>query len=154
MEGTYVLSISNHLPAFKMNCRLYLHVAVCLAAAVQATAQQKIYPSELQIRTAVLAAPPDKRDSAKVYGYDQKGEFVVLREGKNNLVCLADNPRYKGISVSCYFNQLEPFMARGRELSAEGKNFKQKMDTRGAEIKSGKLKMPLTPTVLYAYWGG
>ncbi len=135
-----------------MNYKSYLP-ALMLLACVPAGAQNKIYPSELQIKTAVMAAPLDKRDSAMVYGYSRKGEFVVLREGKNNLVCLADNPKFKGISVSCYFNELEPFMARGRDLTAEGKNFKQKMDTRGTEIESGELKMPLTPTVLYAYWG-
>lgn len=127
--------------------------ALLLLTGLAAKGQYKIYPEELQVKTAVLAAPTDKRDSATVYGYNQKGEFILLREGKNDLVCLADNPKYKGISVSCYFNQLEPFMARGRELTAEGKNFKQKMDTRAAEIESGQLKMPLTPTILYAYWG-
>ncbi len=135
-----------------MKFKWYLTVLLFLTI-LSVNAQQKIYPPELQIKTAVLAAPLGKRDSAMVYGYDQKGEFVVLRGGKNNLVCLADNPRHKGISVSCYFNALEPFMARGRELTAEGKTFRQKMDTRGAEIASGLLKMPITPTILYAYWG-
>ena len=61
---------------------------------------------EVQIKTAVLAAPADKREGAMVYGYDAKGELVVLRQGTNEMVCLADNPNQKGISVSCYHKDL------------------------------------------------
>lgn len=112
-----------------------------------------IQSKDIQIKTAVLPAPDDKKEGAMVYGYDPKGNFMVLREGTNNLVCLADNPKQDGISVSCYFDQLEPFMKRGRELTTEGKNAQEKWDIRGVEVASGKLSMPKEPSMLYIFYG-
>lgn len=97
---------------------------------------------EMQIKLAVLAAPEDKRAGAAVYGYDGKGELVLLRKGTNEMICLADDPQVAGLSVSCYHKDLEPFMARGRELKQQGKTFKEIFDIREKEAKSGKLKMP------------
>lgn len=110
-------------------------------------------PAEIQIATATLPAPDAEKEGAMVYGYDRKGNFVVLREGSNNLVCIADNPDKEGISVSCYSKKLEPFMARGRELNKQGLNFEQKMEIRGEEVASGKLKMPDAPSMMYVYFG-
>jgi len=107
------------------------------------SAQNAPIPSaEIQIKGAVLAAPEDKRAGAMVYGYNAKGEYVVLRKGTNEMVCLADNPNQKGFSVSCYHKDLEPFMARGRELKDAGKTSQEIFDIREAEAKSGKLVMP------------
>jgi hypothetical protein len=106
-------------------------------------AQNATIPSaEIQIKGAVLAAPEDKRAGAMVYGYNAKGEYVVLRKGTNEMVCLADNPNQKGFSVSCYHKDLEPFMARGRELKDAGKTAQEIFDIRESEAKSGKLVMP------------
>jgi hypothetical protein len=110
-------------------------------------------PAEIQIKTAVAAAPSDLRDGAMVYGYGADGKFTVLRKGTNDLVCLADDPKTKGISVSCYHKTLDPFMARGRELKDQGKSPKESMDTREAEVKAGTLKMPLQPSSLFVYTG-
>jgi hypothetical protein len=99
----------------------------------------------------VLAAPEDKRAGAMVYGYDAKGEFILLRKGTNELICLADNPKQEGLSVSCYHKDLEPFMARGRELKAAGKTFQEIFDIREAEAKSGKLVMPKQASNLQVY---
>ncbi len=109
---------------------------------ISVAAVGQIPSAEVQIKTAVLAAPADKRADAMVYGYNAKGEFVVLRQGKNEIICIADDPNQKGLSVSCYHKDLEPFMARGRELKAQNKTYKEIFDTREAEAKSGKLKMP------------
>ncbi|MBL7876868.1 MAG: hypothetical protein JNL53_14465 [Cyclobacteriaceae bacterium] len=111
----------------------------------------QIPSADIQIKTAVLAAPEDKRAGAMVYGYDTKGEFVVLRKGTNEMICLADNPNQAGLSVSCYHKDLEPFMARGRELKAEGKSFQETFDIREAEAKSGKLIMPKQASNLQVY---
>jgi hypothetical protein len=106
-------------------------------------AQNAPIPStEIQIKGAVLAAPEDKRAGAMVHGYNAKGEYVVLRKGTNELICLADNPNQKGFSVSCYHKDLEPFMARGRALKAAGKTTQETFDIREEEAKSGKLVMP------------
>ncbi len=115
---------------------------------------QTVVPApEIQIATAVLAAPSDQRDGAKVYGFSPEGKFTVLRAGTNEMVCLADDPTKADISVSCYHKSLEPFMERGKELKDEGKNAKEVFDIREEEVKSGKLKMPLKPATLYALSG-
>ena len=112
-----------------------------------------ILSPEVQIKTAVLPAPEEDKDGAMVYGFNEDGMFVVLREGSNNLVCLADDPNKEGISVSCYSKKLEPFMARGRQLTAEGKDAKEKREIRGQEVASGKLMMPSEPSMMYIYFG-
>jgi hypothetical protein len=107
--------------------------------------------AEVQIKTALLAAPTEKRAGAMVYGYSEKGEFIVLQKGTNELICLADDPNQKGFSVSCYHKDLEPFMARGRELKAQGKTFQEIFAIREAEAKSGKLMMPKQASNLQVY---
>jgi hypothetical protein len=111
----------------------------------------QIPTTEVQIKSAVLAAPEAMRDGAMVYGYNQKGEFVVLRKGSNEMVCLADDPKQKGFSVSCYHKELEPFMARGRDLKTQGKSFQEIFDIREIEAKSGKLIMPKQASNLQVY---
>ena len=115
------------------------------------TAQVKVPPTDIQIKLALMAAPEEKREGAMVYGYDSKGTFSVLRPGTNEMICLADDPAQKGFSVACYHKDLEPFMARGRELKAQGKESKEIMDTRDAETKAGKQKMNTVPSTLYVY---
>ncbi len=115
--------------------------------------ETNILPESVQIKTAVLPAPDSDKDGAMVYGYDTTGALIVLREGSNNLVCLADDPNKKGISVSCYSKNLEPFMKRGRELNAEGKSFGEKREIRGMEVAQGKLEMPKEPSMTYIYYG-
>ncbi|RTE52628.1 hypothetical protein EHW67_15280 [Arenibacter aquaticus] len=112
-----------------------------------------ILPPEIQIKTAVLPVPEKERDAAMVYGYNGDGELVVLRKGTNNLVCIADNPGKKGINVACYSKKMEPFMARGRELSAQGLSGEEREKIREKEVASGKLKMPKEPSMMYVYYG-
>lgn len=122
------------------------------ALTVNALAQTPaIPPADVQIKTAVLAAPADKQAGAMVYGYSEKNEFVVLRKGTNELVCLADDPAQKGLSVSCYHRDLEPFMKRGRDLKQQGKTAKEILDIREQEAKAKKLTMPAHPSSLFSY---
>ena len=123
-----------------------LFVLFLMTARVEA---QQVPDKSVQIKTAVLAAPEDLRKNAKVYGYDTNGNFTVLREGNNGMICLADDPKTDGFSVSCYHEALDPFMDRGRALKKEGKNFKQIFDTRELEAKNGSLEMPKNPSTLY-----
>lgn len=96
---------------------------------------------EIQIKMALLAAPEDQRSGAAVYGYDAKGEIILLRQGTNQTVCLADESGRAGLSVSCYHKSLQPFMARGWQLRKEGKTADEIFKIREAEAKSGKLKL-------------
>lgn len=115
--------------------------------------QQKIPPKEIQIKTALLPAPEEDREQTTIYGYNEAGEMVLLQEGSNNLVCLADNPNEKGIQVSCYNKKLEPFMARGRELKAEGMGVQEIREKRKQEVDEGTLQMPDAPSMLYVLSG-
>lgn len=112
---------------------------------------QSVPSVEVQIRTALLAAPSDKRDSATVYGYNANGDFVLLREGTNEMICLADDPKQPGLSVACYHRDLQPFMQRGRDLRKMGKTHQEIFAIREKEAKSGELIMPKQPTTLYVY---
>ena len=114
-------------------------------------AQSTMPSAEAQIKSAVLAAPADKREGAAVYGYSANGALTLLRKGTNELICLADDPKQKGFSTSCYHKDLEPFMARGRALRKEGKSGQEIFDTREKEAKAGKLPMPKNPTTLFVF---
>ncbi|MCH2388997.1 MAG: hypothetical protein MK240_12420, partial [Opitutales bacterium] len=97
-------------------------------------AAQNYPPKDWQIKTAVLAAPEHERENATVMGYTSDGELTILRAGSNDLICLADDPARKGFSVACYHESLEPFMARGRVLRAEGKRNKEIFQIREDEV--------------------
>ena len=134
--------------------RLSLPALVCLIGNVTAVALAAgPPPADEQIAAAVLAAPEDRRAGAAVLGYDEKGSVVTLRPGTNDLVCLADNPAEEGLSVACYHKDLEPFMARGRELAAQGVTGRQRSEIRWKEIESGTLAMSREPRVLYVLTG-
>ena len=113
----------------------------------------EIMPKDIQIKTALLPAPDDKKEGAMVYGYNEDGKVIVLREGTNDLVCIADNPYNKGIQASCYFKQLDPFMKRGRELKEEGKETMDIRKMRAEEVASGELNMPEAPSMMYIFYG-
>ncbi len=123
-----------------MNLRTVLFYAAIGAASLSHAAE--VPSNAWQIKTAVLAAPMAERGGATVLGYDASGAVVMLREGSNNFICLADNPKQKGFSVACYHKDLEPFMARGRALTAEGRNAAEVFKIREVEVKSGKLPLP------------
>ncbi|MBW8244558.1 hypothetical protein K1F50_17250 [Muricauda oceani] len=108
---------------------------------------------EALIAASLMAAPAESRDGCKVIGYNMAGEFVTLREGDNEFIVLADNPQQSGFNAACYHKSLEPFMARGRELRAEGKTGPEIFDIREEEAKSGKLDMGMQGATLHIYYG-
>lgn len=116
---------------------------------------QAIPPAEEQIAATVQAAPEEMRAGAAVLGYNAEGKLVELRKGTNELVCLADDPKDAArFSAACYHKDLEPFMARGRELTAQGiTGGNRNAEYRWKEVKEGKLKMPREPRMLYVLSG-
>ena len=116
--------------------------SLLLLASLPTVSAAEIPSADWQIKTAVLAAPKAQQDAAAVLGYDPSGALVTLRAGTNNLICLADDPKQDGFSVACYHKELEPFMARGRELANQGKKADENTKIREEDVKSGKLKMP------------
>jgi len=118
-----------------------------LSGCVDASAQVK--PADAQIAEAVRAAPQTMREGAGVLGYVEGGVLAILREGSNSLLCLADAPGDDRFEVACYHRDLEPFMARGRELVTQGVTGGERQQTRWAEVESGTLPMPRIPSALY-----
>jgi hypothetical protein len=110
-------------------------------------------PPAAQIAAAVLAAPTELREGAAVLGYNSKGDLVTLREGKNEMICLASDPSKTTINVACYHKELEPYMARGRELLAQKVTGQARNDLRWKEVADGKLKLPREPRTLYVLTG-
>ena len=107
----------------------------------------------VQIAGAVLAAPEERREGAAVLGYNDQGQLVTLREGKNDLICLASDPNKTSFSVACYHRDLEPYMARGRELLARKVTGNARNEIRWKEIAEGKLPLPREPRTLYVLSG-
>lgn len=125
---------------------------VVLASPAALVSQSNELAPEKQIQAATSAAPAELRDAATVLGYQAK-KLVKLRDGKGDMVCLASDPAGEKFHVACYHKLLEPFMARGRELRAQGVKGDQVDTVRFKEIKSGKLAMPQTPSALYTLTG-
>lgn len=115
---------------------------------------QSVPSQDVQIAEAVQAAPLTDRDEATVLGFASTGSMVTLREGTNGLICLADDPSRPGWSVACYHESLEPYMARGRELRAEGVTDGGELaKRRWEEADAGTLAMPEKPAMLYVMTG-
>lgn len=132
----------------------YFQILICaLAAAAPASFAAEIPPAGQQIALAVLAAPQDRRDGAAVLGYNAEGKLVELRRGTNDMVCLGDDPKKEAIDVACYHKDLEPFMARGRELTDQGAKGMDRHKLRWKEVDDGKLKIPREPRMLYVLTG-
>lgn len=98
--------------------------------------------SDTQIRLAVQAGPAEMREEATVQGYDASGAFVTLREGTNDLVCMAPAPSREDFEVSCHHKGLEAFFARGRELLAAGVVGQERTQKRWDEFTAGTLPIP------------
>lgn len=129
--------------------------ALCLATLLFASAPSAQQPPSAaeQIAAALLAAPEELREDAGVLGFDPNGRLVTLREPKGDLLCLADTPGNDTFSAACYHRDLEPYMARGRELAAEGVTGPKRNEIRWQEIEAGTLSMAREPRMLYVLDG-
>jgi hypothetical protein len=108
---------------------------------------------DARIAAAVSPLPEEFREGATVA---ERGaadaRLITLREGDGPFICLASDPAGERFHVACYHRSLEPFMARGRELRAEG--YQAEVDSiRNAEIEAGDLRMPDHPAALYSLTG-
>jgi hypothetical protein len=130
-----------------------LTIAFLLILFTWIVAAADIPSAQVQIAGAVLAAPVELREGAAVLGYDAQGGRVWLREGKNELVCLATDPTKTAFNVACYHKDLEPFMARGRELLAQKVTGAKRNEVRFKEVEDGKLALPREPRTLYVLTG-
>jgi hypothetical protein len=130
-----------------------MKITICTLLFAAAASAATIPAPEVQIASAILAAPAELRAGAGVLGYNPQGELVTLRQGKNELICLASDPAKPTMSVACYHKDLEPYMARGRELVAQKVTGQKRNDIRWKEVADGKLKLPREPRSLYVLTG-
>ena len=134
--------------------RIPVLLSLLTLISVAATAQTPVPTAADQIAATIQAAPEEMREGAAVLGYGADGKLTELRKGTNELICLADDPKDTRFSAACYHKDLEPFMARGRELAAQGiAGGARNENYRWKEIKEGKLKMPKEPRMLYVLSG-
>jgi hypothetical protein len=118
-----------------------------------AIASAQVPPAPEQIAAALLAAPKELRPNATVLGYAADGKLARLRKGTGPMVCLANDPKGKQFHVACYHRSLEPFMARGRALRAQGVTGDRVDSVRFAEVRAGTLAMPPRVAMLYSLTG-
>lgn len=105
------------------------------------------------INQALAAAPDELKEGARILAYDDQGMYRLVRDGDNGLTCVADNPGQEGFEVVCYHSELEAYMARGRELRAEGMSGMETVTKRGEEIEDGTLAFTEGPATLYIRYG-
>ena len=129
--------------------RASLIAAAAVLTAAFGTAEAQTKSADQQIAEAVSPLPEGLRAGAVVRAF-AAGELVTVRDGSNEMTCLADDPTREGFHAACYHRDLEPFMARGRELRAEGMTGPEIDSIRLAEIEAGTLEMPSQPTALYS----
>lgn len=134
-----------------MRCRSIRRALAVMVALVPAFAPvvAQVPGVEQQIAGAVSAAPEGLRAKATVIGYSNYHRMATLREGTNEMVCLADDPSETRWHVACYHRDLDPFMARGRALEVAGVSRSGVDSVRMAEIKAGSLKLPDGPRALF-----
>src|SRR5512140_532370 len=135
-------------------CCAVLALAAGEAATARAQQPTALPPAAQQIAAAVTPLPEELRAVAAVLGYTSPGKLVSLRAGKNDMICLAPDPRQKSFHSACYHRSMEPFMARGGELREQGVKGGQVDTVRFAEVKAGKIQMPTQPAMLYQIFGG
>lgn len=109
--------------------------------------------ADYQTASAVVPLPEDRRADARILGYDEDGRVVPVREGSNEMICVADRPGDDEFHAACYHRALEPFMSRGRELRAEGYGRTEVDSIRRAEVEEGVWSMPDHPASLFSVSG-
>lgn len=117
------------------------------------SAAEALSSEERAIVEAVAPLPEQFRATASVRARTEgSADLVDLRSGDGPFLCLADDPTDDRFHVACYHASLEPFMARGRELRAQGMT--TEVDSvRFAEVAAGRLAMPTHPAALYSLSG-
>ena len=136
-------------------CVLLVTAASLRGQSPAGSARPVLHSATYQIAAAVTPLPDEMRAGAAVLGFTAPGKsLVMLREGKNDMICLLPEPESATFHAACYHKAMEPFMARGRALRASGVTGGQVDTVRFAEVKSGKLSVPTQPSMLYQIFGG
>ncbi len=137
----------------KLRHAVVIPLCFTLVPALPASLAGQVKSVDRQIAEAVTILSEGERAEATVYGYRAGAKLAtIIRRGSNNFVCLADVPGDERFQISCYHNGLDPFMAMGRELRAEGLEQTDVVQRRMRAIQAGTLVIPPN-SVLYSYFG-
>jgi hypothetical protein len=116
-----------------------------------AQGQQKVTTQE--IAGAVLPLPEQLRSGSAVVRLNRAGFPESIRKGTNGMVCIADQPGDDTFDVRCYHESFISIVYRGFQLNAEGVKVGDAYDRIEAEIRAGKLTLPVQPTAGYRCLG-
>jgi hypothetical protein len=105
-----------------------------------------------QTAQVVSALPTSMREGATVIKYDDAGEPVVLRQGSNDVFCVAV-PQTHQFAARCYSNALRPQRDLEGKLRAEGKNERDVQTAVKAAVAAGQIPQPEPGTVRYVRSG-
>lgn len=109
--------------------------ALSIAAATDVAAQDAV-------ALAIAPIPTETEQASAKVMQKQGDEWVTLRDGAGPFICIADDPSAEGFHSACYHESLEPYMARGRELTSQGIAGRENVEMRMSEIEAGTLEMP------------
>ena len=105
------------------------------------------------IALAIAPIPTETEQGTAKVIQKQGDDWVTLREGPGPFICVADDPGADGFHSACYHESLEPYMARGRELTSQGITGRDNVEMRMAEIEAETLEMP-SYAILHAIYAG
>ncbi len=129
-------------------------LALLLMTLIPARVHAQEISRDVLIAQAIAAAPEGFRAGAEVRAHGEDvGSLWTVREGTNELICLADQPGDERFASACYHVSLEPFMQRGRELLAMGLKGQERQIRRWEEVDAGKIPMPDGAAMVYNLWG-
>lgn len=128
-------------------------VLLVLLVGTACSTSAQVPSADYQMASALSPLPEDRRADARILGYDEDGGIVPIREGTNEMICVADRPGDDEFHAACYHEALGPFMSRGRELRAEGYDRAEVDSIRRAEVEEGRWSMPDHPTSLFSVSG-
>lgn len=109
-------------------------------------------PREDRIKLAESAAPPEISGKATVYVLDRTG-YVKVREGTNGFTCFVDRQNPLNLEPTCFDAEgsATTFLSRlyAEEQRARGKSEEQIKAEIEAGYKSGRLRAPQKPGIVY-----
>lgn len=131
----------------------YILISLSLVLTSIGFSQESDMSAAAQINLATHFLPEKDKNEAKVIGYSNDVNMIVLRESDSYLTCVADDPKKEGIQIVCYYSDLEDFFQRGRVLKSQGKSPIEVREIRKDEIESDELDFPKGQSMMYVFSG-
>lgn len=129
--------------------RLLASPLVLLLPIVVGSTPAQVPSPDQQMAAATLPLPDAMRAGARVIGWSESGVRTDLREGRNGMICIADEPGDERFRVLCYPASLEPLLSRSRQLRDEGLEEEERDRRLEEEVETGKIVLPGQPAVLH-----